>query len=151
MREVGFIGLEKRGNDTRNYKYSIFICPSCNKEVVKKSRDGKKQKFCSHDCYAKNREARGAYKDEVVISEYIYKYLPNHPNSTKLGYVAKHRLVVEETLGRFLSSDEIVHHKNGNKLDNRIENLTVMSQSEHNRYHAMNRGRDGNGKFTNSI
>ena len=49
MREIKFLGLEKRGNDTRNYKYSIFICPSCNKEVPKKSRDGKKQKFCSHD------------------------------------------------------------------------------------------------------
>ena len=151
MKEVKFIGLEKRGNDTRNYRYSIFICPSCNKEVVKKSRDGKKQNFCSHNCYAKNRGARGAYKDEVIFGGYAYEYLPSHPNSMKLGYVAKHRLAVEKSLGRLLSSEEIVHHKNGNKLDNRIENLTVMSQAEHNRHHAMNKRRDNNGKFTNSI
>ena len=41
MREIKFIGLEKRGNDTRNYRYSIFICPSCDKEVIRKTKDGK--------------------------------------------------------------------------------------------------------------
>lgn len=45
MREIKFLSLEKRDNDTRNYKYSIFICPSCNKEVVKKSRVGKNKSF----------------------------------------------------------------------------------------------------------
>jgi hypothetical protein len=43
----------------------------------------------------------------------------------------EHRFVVECLLGRELSSNEIVHHKNGNKKDNRPCNLQVMSRSEH--------------------
>ena len=147
MREVKFLGLEKRDNDTRNYKYSIFICPSCNKEVVKKSRVGKKQKFCSHDCYAKNREARGAYKEKVEINGYLYIYKPTHPNSIKSGYVAEHRLVAEEKIGRFLKNNEVVHHINEKKHDNSPDNLQVMTASEHNKLHAIKRKRCDDGKY----
>jgi len=43
----------------------------------------------------------------------------------------EHRLIVEQVLGRFLLKTEIVHHNNWDKLDNRVENLTVMSQACH--------------------
>lgn len=46
-------------------------------------------------------------------------------------YVREHRLVVEEHLGRPLLEDEVVHHINHDKTDNRIENLQVMSRAEH--------------------
>jgi hypothetical protein len=47
----------------------------------------------------------------------------------------EHRYVVEQALGRRLAADEHVHHKNGIKTDNRLENLEVLSASNHHREH----------------
>lgn len=43
----------------------------------------------------------------------------------------EHRAVAEQVIGRPLHTDEIVHHKNGDKRDNRHENLEVMTRAEH--------------------
>lgn len=48
----------------------------------------------------------------------------------------EHRHIMEEYLGRKLNKNEVVHHINGNKIDNRIENLQIMDKREHARMHS---------------
>lgn len=69
---------------------------------------------------------------KITIGGYIYIYSPRHPNCTKYGYVCEHRLLMEKKLKRLLKLTEIVHHIDGNPLNNDIKNLVVLkNKSEH--------------------
>ncbi len=61
---------------------------------------------------------------------YVLIWKPNHP-SAKKGWVLEHRYVVEQHIGRLLASTEQIHHLNGIKDDNRIENLELISPANH--------------------
>lgn len=67
-------------------------------------------------------------------NNYIYKYAPNHPSATKLGYVMEHRLVVEAQISRYLKPEEEIHHL-GAKDDNRPHMLMAFANiSAHQRF-----------------
>jgi hypothetical protein len=84
-----------------------------------------------------------------ITGGYVYEYAPNHPDAyRRKGYVAQHRLVMERNIGRPLASDELVHHINGNRADNRIENLEIKCRSSHISLHKENAPRDNRGRFT---
>ena len=67
-----------------------------------------------------------------IVGGYMYVWSPDHPYRTKAGYVSEQRLVVESKIGRYLTRGEVVHHLNGDRLDNRPENLQHFStNAEH--------------------
>lgn len=78
-------------------------------------------------------------KNTRYLNGYKLLYRPDHFNSMKGdnwdGYVYEHRFVMESDLGRSLSSEELVHHLDCNKLNNHIGNLIIVDRSSHVKIH----------------
>lgn len=99
------------------------ICRECQLDNLHKQNLGEK-----HPNWKGGKRQRGR--------GYILIWKPEHPFATQEGYVPEHRLVMEIYLGRFLKTDEIVHHENNDTTDNRIENLRLFATNgQHMTYH----------------
>lgn len=87
-----------------------------------------------HNFSPPRREERPGWGGGVANKKgYLYSRTPGHPNASKHGeYVAVHRLVMEESLGRMLLPSEVVDHIDGDTLNNSPDNLRVFeSNAEH--------------------
>lgn len=117
-----------------NYK-----CFDCSKPIQNPYR--KKISRC-RPCWLKwmreNPEKLSYYKTGKVFKDgYVFVIDRSHPNRhIPSNRVAEHRLVMEIHIGRYLKTEEQVHHLNGIRDDNRIENLVITNAREHHhKYH----------------
>ena len=104
-------------------------------------------KYCSNKCkYKYYVRPKGLHYNIKVRNKAWFKFTGGAID--KKGYrilyksgkhVREHRFLMEEHLNKKLDKLADVHHVNGNKLDNRIENLIILSHSEHTRYHNLQR------------
>lgn len=132
-------------------------CNSCKKNGFKGKHHTKKNKLLmskiKKDLVKNNlfiKEKHPKWKGGLKHSTgYIFEYSPTHPYN-KDKYCLQHRIIMEKHIGRILNKNEVVHHINNNRHDNRIENLMLFSNhSEHLKFHIkhQNRKRDMFGKF----
>lgn len=70
---------------------------------------------------------------------YVQAYCPLHPKANSCGYVMLHTVIMEQHIGRYLTDDEVAHHINHVRSDNRIENLLLMSKKDHMSMHMKER------------
>jgi predicted nucleic acid-binding Zn ribbon protein len=84
----------------------------------------------------------------IKLNDYRVIYMPTHhramTNENWEGFVYEHIVVAEEALGRKISDTEVVHHLNGDRSNNRKENLLVLEKSQHGKLHVwLNSGAPG--------
>jgi uncharacterized protein (DUF1330 family) len=127
--------VRKGGKIERQYG-RILICRECGNQFFADEDTIRKGLgfCCSYSCGQKIR--RLIYRNAKIkhVGYFIRKKL-DYKNPTISGYIREHRLIMERHLGRLLTKNEVVHHINGNRSDNRLENLQVMTRSEHNIIH----------------
>lgn len=111
------------------------FCLECSQKFRPRVRPGYVARFCSKRCAnaATARKRISTKYRRLTTRGYVEIWKPNHPMAQKSGYLLEHRFVMSEHLGRLLEPHEVVHHKNEDKTDNRIENLELLTKREHDR------------------
>lgn len=102
-------------------------CKNCGTPVTRYISSAGKQSFCSRECRWENHK----HSKQTNAAGYVLVFVGRgEPGAYKSGHILEHRKVMQEMLGRPLLPEEDVHHKNGQRADNRPENLELWSRSQ---------------------
>lgn len=124
----------KNIEDKRKYYKSTKIlkkvCKNCGRGFLA-SKYKPKAKFCSKTC-------QGSYQGKINGKK-IGDKLRGTGTKSYIKYKGQHlhRYLMEQKLGRKLKSNEIVHHKDENKFNNKLSNLVIVSRSKHGKIHGI--------------
>jgi len=124
----------------------IINCPNCNELFVraKKQIDSFARKNIDWKCKTCTLILRNKLLEKPIGSTRIHNKKGYVLEKTEKGWFLQHHLVVQKHFGRSLLKDEAVHHINGIKTDNNIDNLIVMNHGEHTRLHNLERSKNVN-------
>lgn len=122
------------GGKNRHVKYYV-ICDCGREGLVSSSaltRGESKSCGCLNQEKRKERVAKNSPRwldktRRIDDDGYVLIWYPEHPNSRR-GLVREHTMVMSEKLGRPIRKNECIHHRNGIKTDNRIENLELWGK-----------------------
>ena len=135
-----------------------YQCKVCGKDVAKWVAPSRVAKgidtleYCSRTCAGIGRSGSSHHQwnggRQTDKDGYILIHMPSHPFANAAGYVREHRIVMESHIGRLLTKTEVVHHRNDNPSDNRIENLELYdSNAKHKSDDSKKRKRDERGRL----
>lgn len=124
----GKLVVLKRNGITKNGQ-ALWLCKcDCGSETIVRGSSLRSKDIIGCGCSRKETgPLKGSWKGgrRITGNGYIHIRMPEHHRAYSNGYVPEHILVMEQLLGRPLLSGENIHHKNGNRSDNRLENLEL--------------------------
>lgn len=106
-------------------------CQACGVPVTRYLSSAGRLFYCSNKCRYEDRPKAFGGPRRIPATGYVLVYVgKDQPGATKSGHILEHRKVMQEMLGRPLLASENVHHVNGQRDDNRPENLELWSTSQ---------------------